>query len=216
MMKKTRIAIDGPGGAGKSTIAKQVAKKLNIEYIDTGAMYRAIAYKTMLLDITPDDEQKIEEILPETVIDFVNGSIILDGKNIDDKIRTPQISMQASKVSQLPAVRKKLVDLQKQMAISKNVVMDGRDIGTNVIKDAEYKFFMTATAEERATRRYKELIEKGKDTKYEDVLMDIKKRDEEDTTRKLNPLKPADDAKILDTTKMSIEEVVSAILSEVR
>ncbi len=216
MMKKTRIAIDGPGGAGKSTIAKQVAKKLNIEYIDTGAMYRAIAYKTMLLDIAPDDEQKIEEILPETVIDFVNGSIILDGKNIDDKIRTPQISMQASKVSQLPAVRKKLVDLQKQMAISKNVVMDGRDIGTNVIKDAEYKFFMTATAEERATRRYKELIEKGKDTKYEDVLMDIKKRDEEDTTRKLNPLKPADDAKILDTTKMSIEEVVSAILSEVR
>ncbi len=216
MMKKTRIAIDGPGGAGKSTIAKQVAKKLNIEYIDTGAMYRAIAYKTMLLDIAPDDEQKIEEILPETAIDFVNGSIILDGKNIDDKIRTPQISMQASKVSQLPAVRKKLVDLQKQMAISKNVVMDGRDIGTNVIKDAEYKFFMTATAEERATRRYKELIEKGKDTKYEDVLMDIKKRDEEDTTRKLNPLKPADDAKILDTTKMSIEEVVSAILSEVR
>lgn len=215
-MKKTRIAIDGPGGAGKSTIAKQVAKKLNIEYIDTGAMYRAIAYKTMLLDIAPDDEQKIEEILPETAIDFVNGSIILDGKNIDDKIRTPQISMQASKVSQLPAVRKKLVDLQKQMAISKNVVMDGRDIGTNVIKDAEYKFFMTATAEERATRRYKELIEKGKDTKYEDVLMDIKKRDEEDTTRKLNPLKPADDAKILDTTKMSIEEVVSAILSEVR
>lgn len=216
MTDKKRIAIDGPGGAGKSTIAKQVAKKLNIEYIDTGAMYRAIAYKTILLGIEADDEQKIEEILPKTDIDFVNGSIILDGKSIDDKIRTPEVSMQASKVSQLPAVRKKLVDLQKQMAASKSVVMDGRDIGTNVIKDAEYKFFMTATAEERATRRYKELIEKGKDVTFEDVLTDIKKRDEEDTTRKLNPLKPADDARILDTTKMNIQEVVSTILSEVR
>ncbi len=216
MTDKKRIAIDGPGGAGKSTIAKQVAKKLDIEYIDTGAMYRAIAYKTILLGIEADDEQKIEEILPKTDIDFVNGSIILDGKSIDDKIRTPEVSMQASKVSQLPAVRKKLVDLQKQMAASKSVVMDGRDIGTNVIKDAEYKFFMTATAEERATRRYKELIEKGKDVTFEDVLADIKKRDEEDTTRKLNPLKPADDARILDTTKMNIQEVVSTILSEVR
>ena len=213
--EKIRIAIDGPSGAGKSTIAKAVASALGIDYIDTGAMYRAVGYKMLTLGIEPEQEQQVREMLARTDIDFSAGNTILDGVVVNDKIRTPEISQMASAVSALPAVRSKLVELQKKMASDKSVIMDGRDIGTNVIQDAEYKFFLTASAEERAKRRYQELCEKGKEVSFERVLQDIKRRDENDSTRKLNPLRQAEDAILLDTTEMGIDDVVREILREV-
>lgn len=216
MSKIFRIAIDGPGGAGKSTIAKMVAKKLDIDYIDTGAMYRAVGYKVNKLKIDTENTDEMQKMLDETSIDFSNGNIILDGEIVNDLIRTPEMSLMASKVSALPEVREKLVVLQRAMGQKKSIIMDGRDIGTNVLTDAEYKFYMTASAEERATRRYKELIEKGEDVVYEDVLKDIEQRDYNDINRKLNPLRQAEDAILLDTTGMNIEEVVESILNEVK
>lgn len=216
MSKIFRIAIDGPGGAGKSTIAKMVAKKLDIDYIDTGAMYRAVGYKVNKLKIDTENTDEMQKMLDETSIDFSNGNIILDGEIVNDLIRTPEMSLMASKVSALPEVREKLVLLQRAMGQKKSIIMDGRDIGTNVLTDAEYKFYMTASAEERATRRYKELIEKGEDVVYEDVLKDIEQRDYNDINRKLNPLRQAEDAILLDTTGMNIEEVVESILNEVK
>lgn len=216
MSKIFRIAIDGPGGAGKSTIAKMVAKKLDIDYVDTGAMYRAVGYKVDKLKIDTENTAEMKKMLDETSIDFSNGNIILDGEIVNDLIRTPEMSLMASKVSALPEVREKLVVLQRAMGQKKSIIMDGRDIGTNVLTDAEYKFYMTASAEERATRRFKELTEKGEDVVFEDVLADIQKRDYNDTNRKLNPLRQAEDAILLDTTGMSIEEVVESILNEVK
>lgn len=211
-----RVAIDGPSGAGKSTIAKAVAKKLGIDYIDTGAMYRAVGLKVKTNGIDHLDEQAMGAMLADTDIDFVDGDIILDGQIVNQEIRANDMSMMASKVSALPAVREKLVELQRKMGQTKSIIMDGRDIGTNVLTDAEYKFFMTASAEERADRRYKELIEKGQEVTYDQILEDIKQRDYNDMTRALNPLKKADDAMELDTTGMSIDEVTDFILNEVK
>lgn len=216
MSRIFRIAIDGPGGAGKSTIAKMVAKKLAIDYVDTGAMYRAVGYKADKLKIDIDNSDEMKKMLDETTIDFNEGNIILDGEIVNDLIRTPEMSLMASKVSALPEVREKLVVLQRTMGQTKSIIMDGRDIGTNVLTDAEYKFFMTASAEERATRRFKELTEKGENVVYEDVLKDIEQRDYNDMNRKLNPLRQAEDAILLDTTGMTIEEVVGKILNEVK
>lgn len=215
MEKIIRIAIDGPSGAGKSTIAKAVAKKMNIDYIDTGAMYRAVGLKVKNSGTDMRDEAAMAELLADTDIDFVNGDIILDGVIVNKEIRANDMSMMASNVSALPAVRAKLVELQRKMGQTKSIIMDGRDIGTNVLTDAEVKVFMTASAEERADRRYKELIEKGQDVTYDQILEDIKKRDHNDMTRALNPLKKADDAIELDTTGMSIEEVTDYIMNEV-
>lgn len=215
MEKIIRIAIDGPSGAGKSTIAKAVAKKMGIDYIDTGAMYRAVGLKVKNNNIDHLDEKSMADMLADTDIDFVNGDIILDGIIVNKEIRANDMSMMASKVSALPAVRAKLVELQRKMGQTKSIIMDGRDIGTNVLTDAEIKIFMTASAEERADRRYKELIEKGQDVTYDQILEDIKKRDHNDMTRALNPLKKADDAIELDTTGMSIEEVTDYIMNEV-
>ncbi|MDO4869819.1 MAG: (d)CMP kinase [Bacillota bacterium] len=216
MDKIIRIAIDGPSGAGKSTIAKAVASKLGIDYIDTGAMYRAVGYK-MDRDGVPFEEcEALEKMLAETDIDFVSGDIILDGEIVNTLIRTPEVSMLASKCSALPSVRAKLVDIQRGMGSRKSVIMDGRDIGTNVLKDAEYKIYLTASAEERAQRRFKELQEKGEQQSYEAVLADIKARDHNDMTRELNPLRKADDAIELDSTGMSIEEVVDAVISNLQ
>ena len=212
MSEIIRIAIDGPSGAGKSTIAKTVAKEMNIDYIDTGAMYRAVGYKVKTQGIDMNDEAAMKEMLDSTDIDFVNGDIILDGVIVNKEIRANDMSMMASNVSALPAVREKLVELQRKMGQTKSIIMDGRDIGTNVLTDAEYKIFMTASAEERADRRYKELIEKGQDVTYDQILEDIKQRDHNDSTRKLNPLRMADDATELDTTGMSIDEVTDYIL----
>lgn len=213
---KIRIAIDGPSGAGKSTIAKAAAKELNIDYIDTGAMYRALGYKLKINKLEPNETPELEALLEDTVIDFSNGNIYLDGEIVNDKIRTPEISKIASKVSAIGIVRKKLVALQQNMAKSKSVIMDGRDIAGVVMPDAEFKFFMTASAEERAERRFKELIEKGENVTFEKVLEDIEQRDYNDSHRAVSPLKQADDAILLDTTGMSIEEVVNFILEEVK
>jgi len=216
MNKLIRVAIDGPSGAGKSTIAKAVGKQLNLDYIDTGAMYRAVAYKMVSNNVSLSEKEKLEELLGDTEIDFSNGNIILDGEVINDKIRTPEISKMASDCSALVQVREKLVALQRKMGETKNVIMDGRDIGTNVLADAEYKFFMTASPEERAKRRYIELNEKGENVSFEQVLKDIKERDLNDSTRELNPLKKAEDALELDTTGMSIEEVINSMLKEIK
>ena len=211
-----KIAIDGPSGAGKSTIAKAVAKKLGIDYIDTGAMYRAIGYKMREEGIEADDRRGLAHMLDNTEIDFAHGDIILDGTVVNDKIRTPDISQRASVCSAIPEVREKLVQLQRAMGAKKSVIMDGRDIATNVLKDAQYKFFLTASPEERAERRYKELLEKGEEVTFDEVLADIKKRDHNDMTRKLNPLRKADDALEVDTTGLSIEEVIDHILKEIK
>lgn len=214
-----RIAIDGPSGAGKSTIAKIVAEKMGIDYIDTGAMYRAIGLKMVNEGVSREDTEDAaaarQGVLDRTEIDFDNGVITLDGEDVSGKIRTPEISIAASDYSKFPEVRTKLVAIQREIGHRKSVVMDGRDIGTNVFTDAQYKFFLTATAEERANRRVKELLEKGEDVSYEETLEDIKQRDYNDTHRKLNPLAKADDAIEIDTTKMTIDEVADAILSKI-
>lgn len=213
MRDRIRIAVDGPSGAGKSTIAKAVAQRLSIDYIDTGAMYRAVGYKLLQEGISLEDLEKVAEVLARTDIDFSCGNIYLDGENINDKIRTEEISRQASACSALGIVREKLTEQQQEMGARKSVIMDGRDIGTVVFPDAEYKFYITASAEERAKRRYKELLEKGQEAVYEKVLADIKQRDYNDTTRKINPLRKAEDALTVDTTEMSREEVIDFICS---
>ncbi len=216
MKEVFRIAIDGPSGAGKSTIAKLVAKKLGIDYIDTGAMYRAVGYKMKREGIPFEECDELKAMLDATDIDFVSGDIILDGQIVNTLIRTSEVSQMASKCSALPMVREKLVEIQRNMGSRKSVIMDGRDIGTNVLKDAEYKFFLTASAEERAERRHKELVEKGEEITFEEVLRDIQARDHNDMTRALNPLRKADDALEVDSTGMDIEQVTEAILKEIK
>ena len=211
-----RIAIDGPGGAGKSTIAKQVARALDIDYIDTGAMYRAVGYKLIRDNVDMYDKDALLSMLEATDIDFSGGKTILDGEDISDRIRTQEISRKASECSALAPVRAKLVELQKKMGSTKSVIMDGRDIGTVVLKDAELKIYLTASAEERAERRHKELLLKGEDISYEKVLADMQERDYNDMHREITPLRKADDAIELDTTGMSIDEVTEYILRKVK
>lgn len=210
-----QIAIDGPSGAGKSTVAKAIAKKLNIEYIDTGAMYRALGLKMLNLGIPMEDGPQLHKLLEETEIDFQNGDIILDGEVVSHLIRTPEVSMAASDCSAFPCVRTQLVAAQQKLGASKSVIMDGRDICTVVFPDAEHKYYITATDEERANRRYKELIAKGEETTFEETLAAIRERDYNDSHRAASPLKKADDAVELDTTDMTIEEVVEYICSRV-
>ena len=208
-----RIAIDGPGGAGKSTIAKLVGDKLGLEYIDTGAMYRAVGLKLNRKGIKPDDLISISNVLEETTIDFVNGKIILDGDDVSDIIRTQEISKFASIYSQIPEVRSKLVDIQRRIAAGKSVIMDGRDIGTNVLTDAELKVFLTADSMVRARRRYDEFRSKGIKANLDDIHEEIKDRDYQDMNRKLNPLVQAEDAIRLDTSDMTIDDVVNTIVA---
>lgn len=209
-----RIAVDGPSGAGKSTIAKRIADRLGIEYIDTGAMYRAMGYKLKQEGVDLGDPEAVQKVLDSTSIDFSDGNIFLDGENVNGLIRTSEAAKQASACSSLRAVRAKLVDLQRRMGQKKSVIMDGRDIGTNVFPDAEYKFFITASAEERAERRFRELAERGQDVRKEQVLEDILKRDHDDSTRELNPLRRAEDAVEIDTTDMTIAEVTDYMCRE--
>lgn len=210
--KIIRIAIDGPAGAGKSTVAKLVADKLSVNYVDTGAMYRAVAYYMIINNVDADSESDVVEALERISVDYKDGSIFLNGEKLEGEIRQPEVTRMAARVSAILPVRERLVLMQKEIAAKSSVLMDGRDIGTNVIKDAEIKIFLTATAEERANRRYKELSEKGSRFKYEDILEEIKKRDEQDENRAINPLRCAPDAVRLDTSNMTKEEVIDHIV----
>ncbi len=215
MSKIFQIAIDGPSGAGKSTIAKRVAAELAIDYIDTGAMYRAVGLKMLRLGIPMEENETLFEMLRNTDVDFSDGRVYLDGEDVSDVIRTQEVSKAASDCSAFATVRRKLVELQQAMGKRKSVIMDGRDIGTVVLKDAEYKFYLTATAEERAMRRFKELQAKGSTDTYEKVLEDVNKRDYNDTHREVDPLRQAEDAVLIDSTDMSIEEVVDFVIEAV-
>lgn len=206
-----RVAIDGPSGTGKSTIAKLVAARFGLEYIDTGAMYRAIALKALRKDVPNTDLEAVEQMLQDTEIDFVNSKIILDGKDVSGEIRTNEISMAASNYSKIPCVRAKVGELCDQLTSSKDVVMEGRDICTVVIPNAEVKIFMTASAEIRAKRRYDQLIELGKPADYDQVLKEVVDRDYQDTHRDISPLVQAPDAVLLDSSELDIEGTVDAI-----
>ena len=211
-----KIAIDGPSGAGKSTIAKLLANKLDFIYIDTGAMYRAIGLCALSFGLnTKSDIDKIISKLPDIDIKIscgdVRQEVFLNNENITDKIRTPEVSAAASDVATIPEVRSKLVEMQRSLADGNDVIMDGRDIGTNVLPDAEIKIFLTASAESRAQRRYLELIEKGISTSYEEVLQDVNARDKNDSEREFNPLTIATDATVIDTTDINLEESVELI-----
>ena len=211
-----QIAIDGPSGAGKSTIAKAVAKKLGIEYIDTGAMYRAIGLKMLRLGLPMKEDEALAEMLASTDIDFASERIYLDGEDVSDQIRTQEISKAASDCSAFGSVRRKLVALQQNMAGKKSIIMDGRDIGTVVLKDAPYKFYLTAGDEERARRRHVELEAKGEHLTFEQVLAQIRERDHNDMTREITPLRKADDAEEIDSTNMSIDEVTDYICKRIK
>lgn len=210
-MERIVIAIDGPAGAGKSTISKLLAQSLNIEYIDTGAMYRAVTLK-MLMNNIPADSKNVKAMLTNTDIKFINGKLFLDGIDVSEEIRKPIVTSNVSEVSAMKVVREKLVDMQRSMAGEKSVIMDGRDIGTNVLKDADFKIFLTASVEERAGRRQKELLEKGLDISFDEMCSDIKRRDDYDSNREINPLRKAEDAILVDTTSKGIGEVVEEIL----
>ena len=212
---KINIAIDGPGAAGKSTIAKCLAKKLNYVHLDTGAMYRSTAYKALQNHICLEDEEAVCKMLENTKIQLAtDGSIFLDGEDVSDKIRTNEISLAASLVSKLANVRRMLVERQQEMAKEKGFIMDGRDIGTVVLKDAEVKIYMTATPMARAKRRYDQNIAKNIPTgSIEEIAREIAERDLQDMTRENSPLKKADDAVEIDTSDMSIEEVTERIYS---
>ncbi len=213
---KINIAIDGPAGAGKSTIAKMVAKKLNFIYVDTGALYRTVGLNCLRSDVDTKDPAGIEKILPSTDIKlkFIDNTqkVFLNGEDVSEAIRTPEASMAASNVSAVPAVRAFLFDLQKNIAENNDCIMDGRDIGTVVLPNAQVKIFMTASVETRAKRRYDELILKGTDVKYEDVLSEMVERDNNDSNRAIAPLKAADDAVIFDNGNYNLEESADRII----
>ena len=213
------IAIDGPAGAGKSTIAKAVAGRLGIIYLDTGAMYRSVAYAVLKSGADVGDEKAVSQVLDGLDMDirYENGAqqIYVNGENVTPYLRAPHMSKAASDVSALPVVRYKMVELQREFARTHDVVLDGRDIGTFVLPDANCKFFMTADPDERAKRRYKELSEKGEKCDYDTVLKDIIQRDYNDSHRAVAPLKQADDAYYLDTTRLSIDEVIEKVVKVV-
>lgn len=206
-----QIAIDGPAGSGKSTVAKRLAKRLNIEYIDTGAMYRAITLK--LKNVENKDYKKV---LDKTNIDFKNNKIFLDGVDVSNFIRDPEISKLTSDISKLPEVREKLVIIQRNIAKNKSVVMEGRDISTVVLPEADYKFYLSAGEEIRAKRRTLQLLERGLPADYEKILKEIKDRDKNDINRKNSPLKVAENAVIIDSSKLNIDDTVSLMLSYIR
>lgn len=215
--KHFNIALDGPSGAGKSTVAKALAKRLDIIYLDTGAMYRSLAYVAVKQGIDVNDEAAVKPMLDNLDMKIITGDsqqIIVNGENVTPFIREHYVSKAASDISALPAVRIKLVELQREIAKNDCVVLDGREIGTYVLPDAKYKFFITATPEVRAKRRFEELKAKGDAPSYEKVLEDIKVRDYNDSHRAFAPLKQADDAVLVDTTNMSIDEVIDFVLNK--
>ena len=217
MKEHFSIAIDGPGGAGKSSLAKAVAKKLSILHVDTGAIYRTIGYAAFVRGLNAKDESQIAPLLKEIRIDMAfdeagGQKMLLDGKDVSREIRLPEISMYASNVSALPCVRAYLLEMQRGIARKKSVIMDGRDIGTVVLPDADLKIYLTASAEERARRRCLELSERGTPEPYEAVLREINERDEQDMHRAIAPLREAEDAVRLDTSALNFDESEQALL----
>ena len=215
-----KIAIDGPSGSGKSTLAKALAKILGYIYVDTGALYRAVGVNALRNNIDTKDSSAVAASLEGISVDLVfeNGEqkVLLNGEDVSTEIRTPPASMAASDVSAVPAVRAFLFDLQRDIASRNNCIMDGRDIGTVVLPDAQVKIFLTASPEERATRRYKELTEKGQQVNYEDVLKELVERDYNDSHREIAPLKPAEDSVLFDTTGNTLAESVEKIISIIK
>ena len=214
------IAIDGPAGAGKSTIAKRVAKELGYIYVDTGAMYRAMAVFFLKNKIAPENTEKMQEICKDAnvTIAYEDGvqQVYLNGENITSELRKEEVGKMASKSSALKEVRAQLLELQRDLAKKENVVMDGRDIGTNILPNADTKIYLTASVETRAKRRFLELQEKGESCVLEEIARDIEERDHRDMTREIAPLKQAEDAVYIDSSDMTIDEVVEAILKECR
>ena len=209
------VAIDGPAGAGKSTIAKLVAKKKGYIYVDTGAMYRGLAIHFLNKGIDPEDRKAVAEACrdAEVTIGYEDGvqQIYLNGENVTSMLRAEETGNMASKTSAIPEVREKLLELQRSLAREKDVIMDGRDIGTNILPNADVKIYLTASVETRARRRYDELQEKGEDCSLEEISRDIRERDERDMTREIAPLKKADDAVLVDSSDMTIQQVVDEI-----
>ncbi|MBQ9112870.1 MAG: (d)CMP kinase [Clostridia bacterium] len=212
-----KIAIDGPGGAGKSTVARAVAAKMGIVYVDTGALYRTIGYYVKQQNIDPADREAVAACLGgiNIQISYVEGKqhVFLNGEDMGDKIRTPEMSMYASAVSAIPAVRAFLLDTQRDIAARNSVIMDGRDIGTVILPDADVKIFLTASEECRARRRYDELVAKGQKVAFEDVLNEMNQRDKQDSIREVAPTAAADDAVLLDNTDMTFEQTVDAVIA---
>ena len=213
------VAIDGPAGAGKSTIAKAAAKELGFIYVDTGALYRAVAYNAVKNGVI-DDEQGIISMLDDTKVElkYVEGvqSVYLNGEDVSGFIRTPEISMGASKVSAIPQVREFLLNLQREIAKTNNVIMDGRDIATVVLPDAEVKIFLFASPECRAERRYKELVEKGENVSFDDVLKDVNQRDYQDSHREIAPLKPSEESIMADTSELTLQDSIDLIVNTIK
>lgn len=214
------IALDGPAGAGKSTVAKSVAQKLGFIYVDTGALYRTVGLKFLRDGYDTELNCDIDTVLKTIKVDiqFIDGAqhVFLNGEDVSDEIRSPKASMMASAVSAKPSVRAFLLEMQRKLARENNVLMDGRDIGTVVLPNATLKFFVTASVEERANRRYKELKEKGMDVNYDDIYKDIKTRDYNDSHRDIAPLKPAEDSIIFDTTGNTLEESVNKLITLIK
>ena len=215
-----RIAIDGPSGAGKSTIAKGVAKQLGIIYVDTGALYRTVGYYVRQKNVDPKDAEDVAALLPNISVEvkYENGAqhVYLNGEDLGDRIRTPEMSMHASAVSAIPKVREFLLNTQKDIARKNSVIMDGRDIGTVILPDADVKIFMFASNEARAKRRYNELVAKGVEVRYEDVLSEMIERDNNDKNRDVAPAVPAADAIMLDNSDMSVDENIDAVLNIIK
>ena len=205
------VAIDGPAGAGKSTIAKIVGKKFDLMYINTGAMYRAVALMAERKHIKPEEVEKLVKLVDTMEIHFENDDLVLNGINVQEEITMPEISSIVSNYASIPEVRSKLVQLQRNIAEKYNVIMDGRDIGTVVLKDSKCKFFLTASAKERANRRFKELTERGLEVNYDEILNEIIRRDTIDSTREVDPLRKADDAIEIDSSNYNINEVTEII-----
>ncbi len=216
----TAVAIDGPAGAGKSTIARAAAKELGFIYVDTGAMYRAIGYYMLAHGVRPEDTEAVCANLQEVKVDirFVDGEqhVFLCGEDVSGKIRTGEVSMAASKVSAIPEVRRFLFSMQRGFAEKNNVIMDGRDIGTVVLPDAQVKIFLTASPEERARRRYVEMTEKGMTADYDKVLAEIRERDYNDSHREVAPLIPAKDSILVDTTEIGLDDAIAQLVSVIR
>jgi cytidylate kinase len=210
------VAIDGPSGAGKSTLAKRVARELGFTYLDTGAMYRALALKILRQGLNLEDSEKLAELVDATEIDLVESSgtlkVLLDGGNVSALIRTPEVSQMASKSSAFPVVRKRMLNLQRRLGKKGNVVAEGRDIGTVIFPHADVKIYLDASVEERARRRYEELRKAGREVSFEDTVQEMQERDKRDSERELAPLRKAEDAVVIDSSALDAEEVAETVL----